>query len=259
MDYALVPGHVYLSVPPKEPPKILPEPAPKLAPEPAASTFLEIATLWLLTALSSLWSLTPLGGASAKPVDEPVMAQPSTLTGINLLATCKQVYEEGHLLFYGLNTFCLPAGSWVEVHRWCFDLQPIHRFMIKTVRLTLTLADRPPQVSDKMDAAPDWDHYMAGDVLRPLVIIWWEKVEYVKRWSTIETILINTGGAGVFVIDPRGAEEPVPPPERAYMVSARQNALRVLEEAVHEIGFAATKTWLREGAEMEWQEEVLGA
>ena len=55
-------------------------------------------------------------------------------SGVQLIATCRQAYDEGHVLFYSSNTFHLPA---TETFEWSDRLQPKHKYLIKRISITI--------------------------------------------------------------------------------------------------------------------------
>ena len=57
------------------------------------------------------------------------------------LATCRQAYEEGHAIFYGLNTFYMVPGSLKHTLRYFEILRPEHRALIQTLGIEFTLED----------------------------------------------------------------------------------------------------------------------
>ncbi len=61
--------------------------------------------------------------------------------GFQLLATCKQVYNDGHYMFYAMNTFHWPSGPVSNSDGWYANLQPEHRKMIKTICIDLDPVD----------------------------------------------------------------------------------------------------------------------
>ena len=60
--------------------------------------------------------------------------------GIQLLAACKQAYNDGHYMFFAMNTFHWPPGP-VNTEGWYVNLQPEHQKMIKTICIDFHLAD----------------------------------------------------------------------------------------------------------------------
>ena len=59
--------------------------------------------------------------------------------GFQLLATCKQAYNEGRYMFYTMNTFHWPPGPVNITDGWNVNLQPEHQKMIKNVCIDLNL------------------------------------------------------------------------------------------------------------------------
>ena len=61
--------------------------------------------------------------------------------GSQLLATCKQAYEEGRALYYSKNTFHLPAGRDYWSRRLFHSIQPEHQSLIQSVAITCSVYD----------------------------------------------------------------------------------------------------------------------
>lgn len=57
--------------------------------------------------------------------------------GCQLLETCKQAYNDGHYMFYAMNTFHWPPGPVSNTDGWYANLQPEHRKMIETIGIDL--------------------------------------------------------------------------------------------------------------------------
>ena len=70
----------------------------------------------------------------------------------NFLATCRQAYEEGHVMFYTQNTFHLPPGSLGETKEVLAEIKPEHIAMMRSVTLGLTLLDLTPTVARMVEA-----------------------------------------------------------------------------------------------------------
>lgn len=51
------------------------------------------------------------------------------------LATCRQAYDEGHVMFYSENTFAVPPGDIAYCEAWESSLTPEHRNLIKALSL----------------------------------------------------------------------------------------------------------------------------
>ena len=61
------------------------------------------------------------------------------------MATGKSLYEEGHPILYGQNTFHLAPGPVPITSQYFLYLQDKHRNMIKKIVLTFTVADLTPE------------------------------------------------------------------------------------------------------------------
>lgn len=61
--------------------------------------------------------------------------------GCQVLASCKQLYCEGHAVFYSLNTFHLAPGPLSTSIEYFDNLQPHHKALIKHVSVDLGIAD----------------------------------------------------------------------------------------------------------------------
>ena len=72
-----------------------------------------------------------------KDPDEAVPAPP----GIQLLATCKQAYQEGHMLYYSSNVFHLPPGPPDVTKAVLRRFQPKHLPLIRRISLRISSID----------------------------------------------------------------------------------------------------------------------
>ena len=70
----------------------------------------------------------------------------------NFLATCRQAYAEGHVMFYTQNTFHLPIGSLEETKEVLAKIKPEHVAMMRNVTLGLTLLDLTPSIARMVEA-----------------------------------------------------------------------------------------------------------
>ena len=62
-------------------------------------------------------------------------------SGFSFLATCRQAYEEGRALFYGLNTLYMVPGSLEHTLQYFDILRPENRALIKTLGTEFTFGD----------------------------------------------------------------------------------------------------------------------
>ena len=61
--------------------------------------------------------------------------------GVQLLATCRQAYEEGHQMYYSSNTFHLPAGRNYWSMQLFQSIQPKHYDMIQYMAIECSIFD----------------------------------------------------------------------------------------------------------------------
>ena len=73
-------------------------------------------------------------------------------SGCQMLATCKQIYMEGHEVFYAGNNFHLPAGPIKGFLNWYEALRPEHRDLIRSVTIDMSILDLTPSVLEQCEA-----------------------------------------------------------------------------------------------------------
>ena len=115
-------------------------------------------------------------------------------SGIQLIATCRQAYDEGHALFYSSNTFHLPATMTFE---WSDRLQPKHKGLIKRIGITVG----PNELDASMISHIDRTHmnlvFKTGKffaikqaVTTTMQKAWSSKKRYMAAWSSLEEITL---------------------------------------------------------------------
>ena len=130
MEYVLIPGDVYI------------RPAQRIShtQKPKKSPFFRLKRVVnAIVSLSRHLSGQPqrLVTDDIRPKGQFTVQQP----GFQLLATCKQAYNDGHYMFYAMNTFHWPPGPVSNSDGWYANLQPEHRKMIRTICIDLDLVD----------------------------------------------------------------------------------------------------------------------
>ena len=73
-------------------------------------------------------------------------------SGCQMLATCKQVYMEGHEAFYAGNNFHLPPGPVEGFLKWYETLKPKHRELIRSVTIDISILDLTPSVLEQCES-----------------------------------------------------------------------------------------------------------
>ena len=115
----------------------------------------------------------------------------STQPGIQLIATCKQAYQEGHALFYSSNKFHFPC---LDTFEWSDKLQAKHKAMIKRVSITVGLDELTPSMIDEIkQSLPDcaWedaDPFLSEAVVDTLTEAWESKMRHMAAWTSLEEI-----------------------------------------------------------------------
>ena len=130
MEYALIPGDVYI----RSAKRTSHAQQPKKSP---SSRLKRIVSA--MATLSRQLSCQPqrLVTDDVRLKEQFTIQQP----GFQLLATCKQAYNDGHYMFYTMNTFHWPPGPVSDTDGWYANLQPEHRKLIKTICIDLDLVD----------------------------------------------------------------------------------------------------------------------
>lgn len=119
--------------------------------------------------------------------------------GFQLLASCKQVYHKGRYMFYGTNTFHLPRGSLEDTMIWYDKLILEDKTNMRSVQLTLGVADLTPMVLEKFEL---WRSSKAHDschapmyhcaITYLLEHVWTQKLEFLRAWDGLDTVCIST-------------------------------------------------------------------
>ena len=111
----------------------------------------------------------------------------SSPPGIQLLATCKQAYEEGHRMYYSGNMFHLPPGP-LKVTDTLFEMfQPNNVALIRRVSFRASSMDLTPAPIVLIEQAsqiqgrpsPSTDRRYAREVLRFLNLQWYAKALFL--------------------------------------------------------------------------------
>ncbi len=126
--------------------------------------------------------------------------------GCQVLATCKQLYCEGHAVFYSLNTFHLAPGPLRTSIEYFDKLQPHHKALIKHVSVDLGIADLTPNLLSELNArvsgrslimpvlstTPPQDNTSVSVCLaRMTKELWVSKLMYVLTWRGLSDIRIQ--------------------------------------------------------------------
>ena len=115
-------------------------------------------------------------------------------SGVQLIATCRQAYDEGHALFYSSNTFHLPATMTFE---WSDRLQTKHKCFIKRIGITVGPNELDASVISEIDRtyknliSQKFDVYpIQKAVSGTLENVWNSKMRRIAVWSSLEEITL---------------------------------------------------------------------
>lgn len=135
---------------------------------------------------------------------------PSSLPGFQILASCKQAYQEGVHEFYTKNTFYLPPGP-VKHSIYHFDcLSPKNRQKIKKIAVWFGVEDlvpittpQPEEVLGCKDQwSTAWETGKAGEdrlgeyFEEKLVEIWIQKLTWIPMWKTARIVKLKYSPLG---------------------------------------------------------------
>ena len=131
------------------------------------------------------------------PTREPVAAaNVQSRCGVQLIATCRQAYDEGHALFYSSNTFHLPATMTFE---WSDRLQSKHKRLIKRIGITIGPNELDASMIGLIDkkcydrGPPEWLQrfdVIQDVVMRTLHDTWSAKMKHMAAWTSLEEITL---------------------------------------------------------------------
>ena len=181
MQFALVPGDIYL---PGPSPKIITKAHRNLrANDPIEAIVRKIRYPYLSKVLKR----------------RQAQKDPKLKYGCQVLATCKQLYCEGHAMFYSLNTFHLAPGPLHNTTVYFDNLQKHHKALIKHVAFGLSVADLNPTIvsglcaklsGTRFDLATYRQDCRAVFVyLLPAVVeIWFSKLSWLLPWENLTEI-----------------------------------------------------------------------
>lgn len=110
-------------------------------------------------------------------------------SGVGFLATCHQAYNEGHRMFYELNTLQIPHGP-LKHSLQCFQgLTHEHRAMIRKVAILLDWSDFTPEVLQESDPGQGRD-LLTSSAMKAVKKIWKEKIRRLSSCHDLGGIVL---------------------------------------------------------------------
>ena len=132
------------------------------------------------TPVSNTSSLIPISAANVR-----------SRSGVQLLATCRQAYDEGHALFYSSNTFHLPA---TETFDWPDRLQPKHKCLIKRIGITIGPNELDASMISHIDRTytDRMGTFIAihRAVYETTQVSWRSKMNSIAAWTSLEEVTL---------------------------------------------------------------------
>ena len=122
--------------------------------------------------------------SSQKLSHKPTLVNPTfkSTPAVHLLATCRQAYDEGHVMFYSENVFHLPLGRFEEVLKVLAKIEPEHLALMKHVVLRLSLLDLTPSVLLGMQEESPSSFPNGEKISAALYGMWLAKLNHVQKY-----------------------------------------------------------------------------
>ena len=205
-----------------------------------------------------IYPRSPVSETPTRNPDAPFKA--GSRPGVQLIATCKQAYHEGHSLLYSLNTFHLPPTT---TFLWADRLQAKHKALVKRISITLGLNESTPamlnQIESSMSKRVRQKHGIlwAEEISDALVELWKSKLGYIAAWTSLEEIELCSFGRtcilqhhdivahlGQLDVGYLGGFNYQNPYWRDVLWASRKYLINNIAAKVDRVGWRKTKEWL---------------
>ena len=113
---------------------------------------------WRWRSASENVARSQIAGSFVNALLDTLLGIPPPQTSIDtrptpqFVASCRQVYHEGHIWFYAQNTICLPRGPVGFSQQYFKTLQPDHKNLIHAIGIQFGLNDVAQEVVDAYDS-----------------------------------------------------------------------------------------------------------
>lgn len=134
---------------------------------------------------------------------------PVFLPGCQLLATCRQAYNEGYVSFYNRNVFHLAPGPFLASMEYFWRLRRKHQSLIEKISIEMSVIDLTPSVLETIETAFYQNRRQSiahADnalvvcyVMNALRDLWTEKIAAARDVKKFNAITLW----GMFLIQPR--------------------------------------------------------
>ena len=185
--------------------------------------------------------------------------------GFQLLATCKQAYNEGHRMFYAMNTFHLPPGPVNNIDGWYPNLQPKHQKMIRTICIDLNLADLTCGGMDAVERSagsrrggrPDNNdgHLWSYEAIYQLELRVWTKVlslyccttaQNLRGFVELERVIVQSSVGCCVLKSPFGSDENEWVSLKELIKEMSRHFETIIQFHVYGRGWRKTRKWLED-------------
>ena len=142
--------------------------------------------------------LIPEGVHACKPtVKDSTNNRPNAESqpGFQLMATCKQAYDECHSIFYSSNTFHLPANMTFD---WSDGLQAKHKAMIKRIDIRISVEELTLDMIDELERRVSrkivngGSLYFTGAIFDTMDVVWQARMRHVAAWASLKETRLSS-------------------------------------------------------------------
>ena len=173
-----------------------------------------------------------------------------------LLATSRGIYHETHVMYYSLNTFCLPPGPLSHSEYIFGNMAPQHKSLIKSVAVQFSFADLTFDIVDHIEAefrnvqvqsdsereATRWG-ILASSCLAEM---WQRKRAWVQKWDSLDELRLESFKDAPMIL--KGNDIRVGRIAEQYVRLTSWRAEFALDQMIATIGLEAARQELSEPA-----------
>ena len=142
--------------------------------------------------------LIPGGVHNCNPTlkdSEEIRTNAESQPGFQLMATCKQAYDECHSIFYSSNIFHLPATM---TFNWSDRLQAKHKAMIKRISVKIGIEELTVDTIDELErrVTPEILNKpilpLTFAIFQTMNIVWQAKMRHIAAWTSLDETTLRS-------------------------------------------------------------------
>ncbi|KAG7002401.1 hypothetical protein G7Y79_00027g060930 [Physcia stellaris] len=181
--------------------------------------------------------------------------------GIQLLATCRQAYNEGRVLYYSGNVFHLPPGPVSATEAMLNKMQPESLSLIRRVNLTVSLLDLASLIEEVENKASQESDYRNIASMAFCSLVWAKAFFLTTRLPGLRAVkyeVVFFEGLGIRGLSSNGWQpllERHPIRSPLYPVAIR--VAKIAREVIRDLGWEVFKASLSPGRLQEIEREDL--